>query len=561
MKHTIVLFISLLLLNFTISGSKKNEERKILAAKDSITVFCSPDLYNLTMEWADEFCNLNPDIKVKVINVPKGSETENLNKAGILGFISGEYSEMYNESGWNVVVGRDVIVPIFNSKNPFLNEISQKGITLEKLAQIIKFQDKRNWGTLLNTSQNAAINLYMADDESIISGLVKLLDQTKVEFAGIKIENSEELISSVQKDPYSIGICKMLNLPDLSAQRINEGIRLLPVDRNGNGEIDYVENIYDDLNILSRGVWIGKYPKALFNNIYSISSVKPTDKTEVAFLKWVLTVGQQYLNHNGYNELLVSERQTKVDLISVSTINLIASNKNYSAIKIILFILIIFSVSALFVKRGIRYIIARKGDVLDSKHIPSRVLVEDFADIPLGLYYDKTHTWAYMEKDGLVKVGIDDFLLHITGPLTRVKMKKTGEKIRKGNHVLTIIQNGKQLNISAPISGTIKEQNRVLDTNSAIINSSPYFDGWIYRIEPADWLKEIQFLIMGKKYKEWLKSEFSRMKEFLALYVKPDRLEYAPVLQDGGELKDSILADLGPEVWEDFQTNFIDMSI
>ncbi len=32
------------------------------------------------------------------------------------------------------------------------------------------------------------------------------------------------------------------------------------------------------------------------------------------------------------------------------------------------------------------------------------------------------------------------------------------------------------------------------------------------------------------------------------------------VLQDGGELKDNVLADLGPEVWEEFQTKFIDPS-
>ncbi len=32
------------------------------------------------------------------------------------------------------------------------------------------------------------------------------------------------------------------------------------------------------------------------------------------------------------------------------------------------------------------------------------------------------------------------------------------------------------------------------------------------------------------------------------------------ILQDGGQLTDNVLADLGPEVWEDFQTNFIDKS-
>ena len=32
------------------------------------------------------------------------------------------------------------------------------------------------------------------------------------------------------------------------------------------------------------------------------------------------------------------------------------------------------------------------------------------------------------------------------------------------------------------------------------------------------------------------------------------------VLQDGGELRTGILAEFGPEVWEEFQTNFIDVS-
>ena len=46
---------------------------------------------------------------------------------------------------------------------------------------------------------------------------------------------------------------------------------LLPIDRNGNGLIDYNEKIYDDINDFSRGVWIGKYPKSLFSNIYSVA--------------------------------------------------------------------------------------------------------------------------------------------------------------------------------------------------------------------------------------------------------------------------------------------------
>ena len=151
-------------------------------------------------------------------------------------------------------------------------------------------------------------------------------------------------------------------------------------------------------------------------------------------------------------------------------------------------------------------------------HNPAQRLAfgEDFVEILPGLCYDKTHTWAFMDEDGLVKIGIDDFLQRVTGPLTRVKMKSPGERIKKGRQAVSIIQDGKQLDIKAPISGTIKEFNQKLTDDADILNSSPFTEGWIYKIEPTNWLQEVQFLIMGTTYKDWLKTEFQRLKEFLS---------------------------------------------
>ena len=189
------------------------------------------------------------------------------------------------------------------------------------------------------------------------------------------------------------------------------------------------------------------------------------------------------------------------------------------------------------------------------------VFDENTIEVPNGLYFDKTHTWAFMEKNGAVRVGIDDFLQHTTGALTRVEMKNPGEKVKKGEQLCSIIQKGKQLDIYAPISGTIEATNHALSEKTSIINSSPYSQGWVYLIEPTNWARELRFLLMGEKYKEWLKNEFSRLKDFLALSVKGNNVTYEHIiLQDGGELKDGVLAELGPNVWEDFQTQFIDKS-
>ena len=83
-------------------------------------------------------------------------------------------------------------------------------------------------------------------------------------------------------------------------------------------------------------------------------------------------------------------------------------------------------------------------------------------------------------------------------------MKSPGKKVKKGEQILSIIQNGKQLNLYSPVSGTIVEQNEALDTNSSSLNSSPYNEGWVYRIEPSNWSRESQLLFMADKQREFI---------------------------------------------------------
>ncbi len=561
MKNSIYLLIGFMLLNF-VNANNITEDKSKQATESSINVYCTPDLYNLTFKLSNEFGSLNPKLNIEVIKVPESSIAKTLSTEGNLGFISNEkYSGLNGEPFWKVIVGRDVIVPIISSKNPLLDEIYQQGISPEKFAQIFTNSEMQNWGALLENVQNIPIHYYMINDESINSEVANFLKLSKISINGIKVENEKELISAIQKDPYAIGFCKMINLIDSRNQSIVENIKLLPLDRNGNGQIDYIEKIYDDMNVLARGVWIGKYPKALFNDIYAVSYVKPTNEIEVEFLKWVLTDGQQFMNPTGYSELVFNERQRKLDILLYSDISTITSNDDYANLKSLIVILFSFIATVIIAKMIVQRT-QKKTAVQNAASIYPLVFDENSIVIPKGLYFDKTHTWAFMEKDGIVRIGIDDFLQHITGTLTQIKMKNPGKKIKKGEQLLSIIHKGKQLHINAPISGTVKAQNETLLTNTAIINSSPYSDGWVYMIEPTNWLREIQFLIMDKKYKEWLKSEFSRLKDFLAITLKANTEEYAySVLQDGGELKDGVLANLEPEVWEDFQTNFIDTSI
>jgi glycine cleavage system H lipoate-binding protein/ABC-type phosphate transport system substrate-binding protein len=564
MKTRICVFITLLLLNYSIADSKEAVTASNPSQEGSINVFTSADLYNLTMKWANEYTILNPKVKISVTKAADKNLAGMLNTSGGIGFIADEsYIALNNQSIWNMVVGRDVIVPVMNAANPFRDEIYHKGITSARLTQISGNRDKQNWGMLIGSAPNVQdipLHFYMMNDPSVISGVENFISTNQLNNTVIKTASGQEMISAIQKDPNALGFCKLIQIMDLKTQNLAENIKLVPIDKNGNGKIDYMENIYDNLQDFTRGVWIGKYPRALAGNILSVSSEKPKNETELAFLNWVLTDGQQFLTANGYNDLVLNERQTQLAKINEPVVNpSYPANEMYALLKMIISVLFAFVVIAFAWDIVARRIRNKKGTVLNTSSGSLSVFDEKSVVIPKGLYFDKTHTWSIMKKDGTVKIGIDDFLQHITGPITRIEMKNSGEKIMKGDRLLTIIQKGKQLNIYSPVSGTIKTQNKSLINNSSLINSAPYEDGWVYTVEPTNWLLEIQYLIMAEKYKIWITDEFSRLRDFFATVVETDTPEYSLiVLQDGGALKDNVLADLGPEIWEDFQTKFID---
>jgi glycine cleavage system H protein len=180
--------------------------------------------------------------------------------------------------------------------------------------------------------------------------------------------------------------------------------------------------------------------------------------------------------------------------------------------------------------------------------------------VPQGIYHSQNHTWAFLEKNGEAKVGLDDLLLHITGEVKCRSLKSTGEIINKGDLLFEIDQNGKLLQVFSPISGKIVNSNNEIDSNPELLNEDPFGDGWIYKIKPSDWKNETHSYFLAEEATDWSNKELVRFKDFLAESVK----KYSPeqsmvILQDGGELRDNTLSELPDEVWKDFQKDFLNV--
>ena len=99
----------------------------------------------------------------------------------------------------------------------------------------------------------------------------------------------------------------------------------------------------------------------------------------------------------------------------------------------------------------------------------SGILSGSILRIPQGLFYSKNHTWTHLEKSGIAKVGLDDFLVHLTGEVKFNNHKKPCDFINRGDLLAEIDQKGKLLKIYSPISGKIIDTNQMLNENPGIV--------------------------------------------------------------------------------------------
>ncbi|HEY9113302.1 MAG TPA: hypothetical protein VIN10_01295 [Bacteroidales bacterium] len=547
MKKSIYLSIGFLLL-FSISLSiSGNEPKNETSKQGEITIQYSPDLYELTNMWYAEYGMQNPDVKIAL------SQVDNANfqpSEGEIALVSESFLTQENAAKlWEVLIGRETFVLIMNEGNPFVETINQQGISKNAFAS----QSVSDWGALLGIQSKEPINVYVSTDESTNSALLGFFGKPT------NIKSAKDVVGAVQIDNNAIGFCKLTDIIDKNNLNLVEKIRIIPVDKNENGKIDYLENIYADLNSFSRGVWIGKYPKNLVSNIYAVSIEKPTNAAEVNFVKWLVNDGQQILANYGICQLVNSERQSALAKLTDNQLTPEIYTNDYAGLKTAIILILLLLVISILIRTVFLNNKFKKDEILGIQSKKPSPLTEKSINLPAGLFFDKSHTWAFMEQDGSVKIGIDDFIPKVTGKITEIKMVNPGDIIKKGDVIITLIQKGKQLHIKSPISGTIKTQNESLQEDASLINISPYSKGWVYQVEPKNWLREVQFMFMSEKFKDWLKNEFIRLKDFFAISYSTNKTQPALlILQEGGELPEGILEEFGPVVWEDFQAKFIE---
>ena len=126
--------------------------------------------------------------------------------------------------------------------------------------------------------------------------------------------------------------------------------------------------------------------------------------------------------------------------------------------------------------------------------------------IPSELKYTSSHEWARLEDDGTVTVGITDHAQNLLGDVVFTELPELDADIEGGGEAGVVESVKAASDIYAPISGTVTAVNESLLDNPGLINSDPYGDGWIFKIQPLD-EDELAELLDAESYSDQVTSE------------------------------------------------------
>ncbi len=106
-------------------------------------------------------------------------------------------------------------------------------------------------------------------------------------------------------------------------------------------------------------------------------------------------------------------------------------------------------------------------------------------NIPSHLKYTTDHEWVSIE-DGVATIGITDFAQGELGDIVFLEFPEIEDSFETGETFGTIEAVKTVADLFMPVSGEITEINEELDNDPAKVNSDPYGEGWIIKIQIAN---------------------------------------------------------------------------
>ncbi len=170
--------------------------------------------------------------------------------------------------------------------------------------------------------------------------------------------------------------------------------------------------------------------------------------------------------------------------------------------------------------------------------------------VPIENYYlHRGHTWAALEDDEQVRVGLDDFSQKLLGPADEVKLPEIGKVYHQDHLCLALFRQGKKASFEAPVDGAVEAVNPKVRQNPGLIHDDPYGEGWLFVVKPTNLRRNLENLIYGEDAVDWLHEESHRLLKLMDTRA-------GVILPDGGAIVDDVYGNYQDLEWRPLVQEF-----
>jgi glycine cleavage system H protein len=126
-------------------------------------------------------------------------------------------------------------------------------------------------------------------------------------------------------------------------------------------------------------------------------------------------------------------------------------------------------------------------------------------NIPVDLKYTKEHEWVLLD-DGVAVVGITDFAQSELGDIVFVELPSIGLRVKVMEPFGSVESVKSVSDLFSPVTGVVADVNTRLASNPDLVNSDPFGEGWMVRIEPSE-MSDLDQLLTAEEYAEYIGAE------------------------------------------------------
>ena len=125
-------------------------------------------------------------------------------------------------------------------------------------------------------------------------------------------------------------------------------------------------------------------------------------------------------------------------------------------------------------------------------------------ETPSDLKFLDSHEWVKVD-DSTVIVGISDHAQNELGEVVFVELPAIGDEFVSGDEAAVVESVKAASEVYTPLSGEVVEVNEALEDNPELVNTSPYEDGWFFKLKVSDEnLGSIDSLMTAEEYSSML---------------------------------------------------------